>query len=132
MVSFTSLFALALAVTGAVATTGTAVAYTFGNTSSLPCLGSGVSTVRKNIVKNVLANGNYIVVPASYPLANCGSLVNYINSDVSRAVDYGAYAVGVSPPAAPVGLGPASWAESSNGAESFNITYIVSPTGGRR
>ncbi|KAJ7117719.1 hypothetical protein C8R44DRAFT_200704 [Mycena epipterygia] len=131
MFSFTSLLAVAVAITSAVAyPTATAVEYTVGDTSSLACLGSGVSAARINIVNNAIASGTYVVVP-DLPLANCGSLVSYLNSDVSTSVAFDAYAIGAATDAN-LGLGPTAFAESSNGAVSFNSIYSVSPTGGRR
>ncbi|CAK5267560.1 unnamed protein product, partial [Mycena citricolor] len=128
--NFKSFLALATIVGGALAQQihGTAVTYTITDTTSLPCLGAGVPANRVNIVKNVLANGNYVVVPG-LPLANCGSAVFYLNQ-VDSSTSYTAYAVGVSPDST-LGLGPAAWAESAGGATSFNAVWVVSPTNGR-
>ncbi|KAJ7300883.1 hypothetical protein DFH08DRAFT_828075 [Mycena albidolilacea] len=120
MLSFASLLAVALAATGAVATTtSTAVEYT------LPCLGLSVSASRIAIVQDALASGEYAVVP-DLPFENCGSAVFYVNS-ASTSVSYTAYAVDAN-----LGLGPAAFAESSGGASSFTAIYNVSPANGRR
>ncbi|KAJ6581796.1 hypothetical protein B0H19DRAFT_517226 [Mycena capillaripes] len=131
---FTSLLAAAFAVTGAAAArvTTTALEMKVGNFPSpaLTCLAPGLSIPRINLVKSVLASGQYVLVP-HLPLANCGSEVFYVNNNSSSSDTFFAWAIGVAPDDT-LRLGPAAFAESCNNTSSFNVTYTLSPANGRR
>ncbi|KAJ7918933.1 hypothetical protein B0H13DRAFT_1868916 [Mycena leptocephala] len=89
MFSFTSLLALALAVTGAIArppsVTTWSEAITAVDEPSLPCLGAGVSASQIATVKAALASGKFATVPC-LTLADSGATMSYQNLEVSSTV----------------------------------------------
>ncbi|KAJ6585472.1 hypothetical protein B0H19DRAFT_1368792 [Mycena capillaripes] len=135
----TSLFALALAVTGAVVTGAVSIggpitatwaeAVNVSDLSSIPCLGSDVSASRINLVKSAIASGNFVLVP-DLPLAKCGSAVVFTNTDAAGPeADVTATAIGDSHTVGGIttsnlGLGPAALAESAS-SDGVLVYYTV-------
>ncbi|KAJ6585505.1 hypothetical protein B0H19DRAFT_1321158 [Mycena capillaripes] len=121
MFAFTSLPALALAVTGAVAVptpfkaTWSEAAHV-ADLSSIPCLGSDIPADRISTVQAAIVSGNYVLTP-DLSLAKCGSEVIFSNIEdaeqTGKEVDVTAIAIGDSHivggiKSIDIGLGPVS------------------------